>query len=406
MLSIPLFILQHLFSPCQMTYVYRLAAVLTILFITVLTIVYAQGVIIPIYFSLLLAILLRRPVRFFEEKLRFNSIVAILFTELIAFSILLILFTAIIYQAGKFISDWQAISQNVVHHLANIQAWIADKFNISYADQSDYIRTAGNKAISNADQWVAGTVSSVGSTLFDVFLIPVYVFLFLVYHRRLTAFLQKVFGMQHAATVQRTLAAIRVIIQSYLSGLMIEMLVVASLNATGLFLLGVNYALFLGLMSAVLNLIPYIGTMIAGVLSVVVTLSSSDELSKVIGVIMIFWVVQLIDNNLLMPRIVGRKVKINALISITAVLVGGALAGVAGMFLSIPTIAILKVVLDHAEGTQAWGDLLGEDPPVERRAKQGLVRYILSSTWHPDAAPSEPKPEPTNENTNESSADA
>jgi len=312
-----------------------------------------------------------------------HTVVAIVLTELLAFSALLILFTAIVYQTGRFASDWEAIRMNVLHHLLTVQEWIVERFHISYAEQHDYLKIATNKTFDNGGWLIASTIGSVGNTLFNLFLIPVYVFLFLVYHQHLKNFWLSLFGPEHELAVREAMSSVRSIIQSYLSGLMIEMMVVAGLNATGLFLLGVNYAIFLGLLSAVLNLIPYIGTMIAGLLGVIVTLSSTDQLSKVVGVILVFWVVQLIDNNLLMPRIVGRKVKINALISILAVLIGGSLAGVSGMFLSIPTVAILKVIFDHADGLKPWGLLLGVEEQVERPVKKTIIQYILSSTWHP-----------------------
>ena len=62
-----------------------------------------------------------------------------------------------------------------------------------------------------------------------------------------------------------------------------------------------------------------------------------------------------------MPKVVSNKVKINALISIIGVLIGGTIAGVSGMFLSIPGIAILKAIFERVEGMEPWGMLLGDD---------------------------------------------
>ncbi|MNE93126.1 AI-2 transport protein TqsA [compost metagenome] len=73
--------------------------------------------------------------------------------------------------------------------------------------------------------------------------------------------------------------------------------------------------------------------------------------------------VQFLDNNILMPRIVGSKVQINALASILSVIIGGALAGIPGMFLAIPITAILKVVFDAAPGLEPYGYLLGDELP-------------------------------------------
>ncbi len=78
-----------------------------------------------------------------------------------------------------------------------------------------------------------------------------------------------------------------------------------------------------------------------------------------------FYVIQLIDNNYIVPKIVASKVKINALFSIIVVFAGNALWGVPGMFLSIPMLAIIKLICDHIEPVKPWGFLLGDTmPPI------------------------------------------
>ena len=75
-------------------------------------------------------------------------------------------------------------------------------------------------------------------------------------------------------------------------------------------------------------------------------------------------VIQFIDNNILVPRIVSSKVKINALVSLVIVLLGGAVWGLAGMFLSIPFIAVLKIIFDRVDELKPWGKILGDEIPV------------------------------------------
>ena len=159
------------------------------------------------------------------------------------------------------------------------------------------------------------------------------------------------------------LSQIKTVVQSYIVGLLIEMGVVGVLTSVGLMLLGVEYAILLGVITAILNLIPYIGILIAAIVSILATLVNSSELSAIIGVILLNVVVQFIDNNILVPRIVGNKVRINALVSMVGVVIGGSLAGIAGMFLAIPLIAILKVIFDRIEILSPWGYLMGDDLP-------------------------------------------
>ena len=160
-------------------------------------------------------------------------------------------------------------------------------------------------------------------------------------------FFIRFFGSNHTEKVKEVLLELRFIVQGYMIGLLVEMAIVAIINSLGFVLFGIKYAIFLGLLAALLNLIPYIGMLITSVFCALVTLSNLNQISDVVAVVVILTVVQFFDNNVIMPKVVSSKVKINALITILGVLAGGLIAGVSGMFLSIPTIAILKIVFDR-----------------------------------------------------------
>ncbi len=137
--------------------------------------------------------------------------------------------------------------------------------------------------------------------------------------------------------------------------------------------------IFLAVLAAILNMIPYVGMLIASIICMIITLTSTNEISDVIWVAVILTIVQFIDNNFLMPYVVSSKVKINALISIIGVLVGGALAGISGMFLSIPGLAIMKSIFDRVDGLKPWGLILGDDsslsrPTIKQRIKKAVKK--------------------------------
>jgi predicted PurR-regulated permease PerM len=137
------------------------------------------------------------------------------------------------------------------------------------------------------------------------------------------------------------------------------------LNSVGLLIVGLDYAILIGSIAALLNIVPYVGGLVAVLLAVVMAFVTSDSMLYPLLVTGVLLVVQFIDNNILVPKIVASKVSINALVSIIVVLVGGALAGVSGMFLSIPFTAILKIIFDRVEGLEPWGLLLGDKIPGE-----------------------------------------
>lgn len=123
------------------------------------------------------------------------------------------------------------------------------------------------------------------------------------------------------------------------------------------------------------------------VISMFATLTGTPDLSMILGVIIVTIVVQLIDNNILVPLVVSSKVEINAIASIIGIIIGGAIAGIAGMFLAIPTIAILKVIFDRIEPLKPWGYLMGDDLPKTYEWRNiRLTNYSYS--LQPDHVPS------------------
>ena len=197
-------------------------------------------------------------------------------------------------------------------------------------------------------------------------LLPVYLFLLLFYKNLLLEFIRKLFKEDHHQTVFEILFNSKKIIQSYLIGLLVEATIIATLNSLGLIILGIDYAIILGITGALLNVIPYIGGVIAIALPMIIALVTKDSSSSALLVLLVYLFIQFIDNHFIIPRVVAARVKINALISIIAVLVGGALWGIPGMFLSIPLTAIVKVICDYIEPLKPFGFLLGNIVPTAK----------------------------------------
>ena len=119
----------------------------------------------------------------------------------------------------------------------------------------------------------------------------------------------------------------------------------------------------LGIIGALLNVIPYIGGVVAVALPMAIALATKSTPMVAFYVLAFYYLIQLIDNNIIVPLIVTSKVKINALFAIIIVFAGNALWGVSGMFLSIPVVAIIKVICDHIEPLHPIGFLLGVTMP-------------------------------------------
>lgn len=336
----------------------RLALILLMLWLILYGIYVGQTILLPLGFSFLIAILLR-PVERTLLRWRVPRVPAILIALLLALVIIAGLVALISTQVASFINDIPQVKSNMLKLWHNVQSWVAGTFNLNPAEQQEMINKASSK--SDIGTIAVGTVGAVSASIASIVLVPIYVFLFLYYRDMLLNFIRHLFDEKHKGKVEEVLYETRSVVQYYITGLLAETTGVAILNSAGLLIIGAPYALLLGLVSAILNLVPYIGGIIAIALSALVTYANTGEISKMIGVIIVYMLVQLVDNNVLMPRLVGSRVKLNALISILGVLIGGALCGTGGMFLSIPVIAICKVIFDRIDEMKPWGALLGDD---------------------------------------------
>jgi predicted PurR-regulated permease PerM len=321
-----------------------------------------QDILVPLAMAGLIAVLLR-PVEDRLIRLGMHKVFAISLALLLAIVVVAGLAVVISLQLSDFTDDLPKLRQNLSDLVDDARRWVRREYNVSYRQQEKYLQKAQTQTLDSLQS--ADTLGVITGPLGTLTLVPIYVFLLLYYRSMLLHFVVVLFPEKHTERVREVLGEVKTVIQSYVVGLLIETACVAALNSVGLLILGVQYAVLLGIIAAILNLIPYIGGLVATVLTVLVTFGNQPDPSIMLGVLGVFLFVQFIDNNVLVPMIVGSKVRVNALVSIVGVLIGGALAGVSGMFLSIPAIAIMKVIFDRVESLRAWGVLLGDQTPEQ-----------------------------------------
>ena len=157
-----------------------------------------------------------------------------------------------------------------------------------------------------------------------------------------------------------TVGNIQGVVASYISGLVTVMIIVSLLNSLGLLIMGVKYAFFFGVFAAILTIIPYIGVLIGSLLPALFTLVETGSVVNALVVVGIFAFVQFLEGNFITPYITGSKVSINPFAAIVALIIGGEIWGAVGMILSIPLIAILKVLFDAYTPTEPFGFLLAD----------------------------------------------
>lgn len=327
-----------------------------------LIIVSGSGIIAPIIMAFLITIVIF-PVYGFFARRKLPESLSIALSLVILISVVAGVVWFFSAQISRLIADFPTIRENVTVHLNSLSEWINTKTHFSTERQVAFISDQSKKLLNYAGGILGGAATSVTSVLIFVGLIPIYVFLILFYKNLLLRFIFLWFPPDSHDKVKDGMRETQTIIKSYLVGLLIQISYITILLGASLMIIGIKHALLIGVIFAILNLIPYIGALIGNVVGVLLTLTSSQEVWPIYTVLITIAAVQFLDNNILMPRIVGSKVKINALASIVGVIVGGAVAGISGMFLSLPIIAILKIVFDRSDKLRQWGVLFGDERP-------------------------------------------
>jgi predicted PurR-regulated permease PerM len=340
---------------------------LTFMVISLIGITYilcmGQSVLIPILMAFLIAVLLLPIVHFLNLKLRFPNVLSSSIAVLLFVSLIVGILAFISYEISDIANDFAEIRKNINLFIVDIQQYIKTNFHVSLWEQRKYIEDVTQDSVKKGKETIGTTLLSVTDTILDLTLIPIYTFLILLYKTHFVLFLAKLFRKEYHGKLQEILAQIKVSVQSYISGLIFEMIAVSVLTSLGLYFIGVKYAILLGIITGILNLVPYLGILVAGILTILASLTGTPELSMILGVIIVNILVQIIDNNILVPLIINTKVQINAFVSIVGIIIGGQIGGIAGMFLAIPIMAILKIVFDRIESAEPWGYLMGDNMP-------------------------------------------
>lgn len=323
-----------------------------------------QGIIVPIIYATLFAILLN-PVVNILVRLRIQRTLAIIITLLLVLALITSLFIFLSLQGTKLSASSLILINKFYLVLNQSISKFSGKFNISALSINDYLAKTRVEALSHLSQIIETTINTVGNSFFVLFILILYMFMILYYQRHFMESIHKILGKAYGSNVTEFLTSTKSLVQSYLAGLIIEAAIVATLYSTGLFIIGIKYAILLGIIGSFLNIIPYLGGLIAASLYMIIAFTTKDSSYYVLWVLVLFIIVHLIDNSYIIPKLVASKVKINAFIAITSVLAGGSLWGVAGMFLAIPLTGIIKLIFDRIELLKPWGYFLSDtNPPI------------------------------------------
>jgi predicted PurR-regulated permease PerM len=342
---------------------YAKATIFLIGFIALFTILYiGQLIILPLVFATIIAIVLLPVVNIFV-RMKINRVIAIMMTIILGYIVIAALVALLYSQAVMFSESWPTLVNKFTALLNQIITWASGYFDINQQQIHEWITKTKGELVNAISSSIGHTLTTIGSGLVAMFLIPVYIFMILFYKPLILDVIHKLFSKDHQGNLSEIITQIKTVIQHYLVGLVIEFIIIAVLYSATLLILGIDYAILIGIIAAMLNVIPYIGGFVGIALPMMVALVTKSTAWYSFYILVIFYIIQFFDNHFIIPKIVASKVKINALFAILIVLVGNKLWGIPGMFLSIPLLAIVKLMFDHIESLKPWGLLLGDTMP-------------------------------------------
>jgi predicted PurR-regulated permease PerM len=327
-----------------------------------------ESILAPFFLAFLMAMLFLPIATFMEKRLRFTRSLSTITSVLI----MLMILSGLIYFFGSQLSDFSKdiphLRKQFTSVFEDLQHWVSRTFQVKIDEQFDYLNQGLNKLLSSSGVILGFTFGIFSTGLgFIVFFILFFIFI-LNYRRILNNFIVNVFNEKHKTSVQEVVNEVRIMTKKYIFGLCLQVLIVSILTSIVLTILGVKYAILLGILTGLLNVIPYLGICISLLISCFIAFATTAP-STCVYVAIGYIGIHIVDGNIVLPFVVGSKVKINALFSFIGILVGEHLWGIAGMFLCIPAIAILKIIFERVDGLKPWGKLLGEEEKPHKKKK-------------------------------------
>lgn len=334
--------------PLSANILIKLLLTITVIFILIV----AKTLLIPLFFAILFAYALY-PSANKLEKAGVPRIAAnlILIVSLIAVAGLGIY--GVTQLSETLTDDLPTIKENVEQNISAVEETVRGWINISEEQVESF-----TDRIQNSGQIIGTVFSSTTNTILSIGLLPVYTFLLLFYRNKFREFISQVSSAENKEITDRIIRQASDVVPRYLKGLFLVCLILVLLNSVGFYIIGIEYALLMGVIAAFFNLIPYLGTVFGyGIVFLFVFLTQSPALSVAVAVQ--FFIVQFIENYILTPNITGSYVQINPLVTILSLIGGGMIWGLPGMFLVIPFLAFLKIVFENIPDLKPVAYLLG-----------------------------------------------
>jgi predicted PurR-regulated permease PerM len=319
----------------------------------------------------MLAMLMSPVCRWLDSK-GIHRVLSTLICILVLLAIFVFVVGVVVAQVTNFQKDLPLIEAKANAMINGIHKYVEKEFDVPVEQQKTILQNQVKNSTRSSASYITGIVAGATGLLASLAITLVVTFLLLYEKEKYETFFLRLFKEEDEDQNKEILGKITLVAQKYLTGRAISMFVLFVLYYISLLAIGIENALLLSVIAAIVNIVPYIGPLAAGVFPVVMALVTNDSYAPAIWVVITFSVIQGIDNYFVTPVVLGGEVNLSALSTIVIIVCGGLVWGIAGMILFIPMLSIVKIVFDNIEHMKPYGYLIGDmasERPTERFKK-------------------------------------
>lgn len=333
--------------------------IVAFLILFVFAIMEARGLLIPLTYSILISFILYPMCSFFENKgiPRMFSILICFFMVIAGLFGLFYFFSTQVVSIVSEVEGFRGKLLNLVHQGIDWYNQIVPNFKL---DDQSLLNQSRKWLSSSSGSFLSGTLNQTSNFFSGLVLIPIYVFLLLLYRTGIRKVMLRFVKSEYQVSFSILLKDIQQVGQKYIGGLITIIFIIGLLDSIALWIIGIDSPFFFGFLAGFLAIIPYIGTGIGALLPAFYALMNYSPITA-LYVLIAFWAVQFLEGNFLTPKIIGGEVSLNPLAAILSLVAGGLVWGLSGMILFIPLAAILKIVCQNYEELEPIAGLMGDE---------------------------------------------
>jgi predicted PurR-regulated permease PerM len=326
----------------------RIYKTLMIIALVITGVILLKDIVIPVAFAALISVVLLPVVRKLERTT--GRILSILITLMASLVLMGLIIWFVVSQVTSLVASLPDLEQKFYELVNQASEGLRETFNISTDEQSKYL----SDGIREMSRSLTGILLSTSYLAYFIVQVPIYIFLFLLYREKFKVFILS-FTAGDELLWQKDVEGV---IQGYIQGLAIVIVITGTMISIGLLLLGIQHAVFFGFLSGTLVMIPYIGIGMGATLPFLVALVTKDSAWYAVGVIAVHAFVQFLEGNFITPKITASRISVNAIAAIVALLIGEKILGIPGMILAIPAVGTLRILLTYTKTMKPFAALL------------------------------------------------